>query len=139
MSTSGTDIVRQTYAALERGDVSALLELCSPEITVYQSEIVPWGGHRCGHDGLLTFLQTVMSHLDSKIETGDLYAAGDRIIQVGRTQGTVRATGEPFDAAETHVWQVRDDKIVAFEAYVDTDELSRALIARRPDNDTQNS
>ena len=129
MAERAIEIVRQNYAALERGDVAALLQLSSPEITVYQSELVPCGGHRSGHDGLVEFLQAVMSHLDSKVENADLYAAGDRIVQVGRTRGTVRATGESFDAAETHIWHVRDNKIIGFEAYVDTDELTRALAA----------
>ena len=138
MTATEIDIVRENYAALARGDVPALLALSSPDITVYQSELVPWGGRRSGHQGLLEFLKTVMSHLDSKVEAGDLYAAGDRVVQVGRTRGTVRATGEPFDAAETHIWQVRENKIITFEAYVDTDELTRALsVAHGADGDTQ--
>lgn len=123
------DIVRQTYAALERGDAPTLVALSSPDIVVYQSDLIPWGGRHSGHDGLKQFLQGVMSRVDSTIETAELYSAGDRVVQVGRTRGTVRATGKTFDAAETHIWRVRDDKIVAFEAYVDTDELTRALDA----------
>lgn len=129
MSNTEIDIVQQNYAALERGDVPALLALSSPDITVYQSELLPWGGQRHGHAGLLEFLQTVMANLDSHVEAGELYAAGDRVVQLGRTRGTARATGKTFDAAETHIWQVRDGKIVAFEAYVDTDELCRAIHA----------
>ncbi|WP_419818217.1 nuclear transport factor 2 family protein [Glaciibacter flavus] len=127
MTFNELELVRETYSALERGDVNALLAHASPDIAVFQSDLVPWGGDRARHEGLLMFLQSVMTHLDSKVEVGEMYIAGDTVVQVGRTRGVVRATGRSFDAAETHLWRVRGGQIVAFEAYVDTDELVRAL------------
>lgn len=124
------DVVRANYLALARGDVPALLALSDPEIEIYQSDLVPWGGRRSGHDGLVAFLTAVREHLASEVEPDELFVAGDRVVQVGRTRGTARHTGKPFDAAEVHVWTVRDGLIAGFDAYVDTDELLGAL---RPD------
>jgi ketosteroid isomerase-like protein len=50
-------------------------------------------------------------------------------VQIGRTAGTVVATGAPFDVAETHVWTVRDGRAVRFRAYVDTPAMLDALAA----------
>ncbi len=123
--------MRDNYAALSRGDIRALLELSDPGVTVYQSELLPWGGRRSGHEGLLDFLSTVRANLDSVVTPDELFTAGDRVVQVGRTRGTAISTGKAFDAAEVHLWQVRHGLITGFEAYVDTDELLRALSPER--------
>lgn len=120
-------VVRANYAALAIGDVPTLLSLSDPDIDIYQSDLVPWGGPRHGHAGLLAFLTAVSAHLDSHVEPEEMFVAGDHVVQVGRTRGTARTTGKAFDAAEVHVWTVRDGLVTKFEAHVDTDELRRAL------------
>lgn len=122
-------LVRAVYAALAKGDVAAILAMSDPAIEIYQTEELPYGGHYRGHEGLAKFLGGVRATLDSKVEIQNLYLAGDCVVQIGRTRGTARATGAPFDAAEVHVWRVRDGRIAGLTAYVDTDELGRALRA----------
>ena len=121
------DLVRGAYDALGRGDVAALLASVAPDVVIRQSELVPWGGVHHGHAGYLAFLQGVQTHLDSRVEVGSLYRAGDRIVQVGRTRGTARATGRSFDAAEVHVLRGRDGRGARCEAFVDEAEFGRAL------------
>ena len=53
-------------------------------------------------------------------------------MQVGRTRGTVRATGAPFDVPEVHVFTVAGGRVTRFEAYVDTAALLAALRAPAP-------
>jgi uncharacterized protein len=48
---------------------------------------------------------------------------GDTVIQVGRTRGFVRATGEHFDIPECHVWRFRDGKVVAAEFFIESGSL----------------
>jgi len=122
------DVVREMYRAFERADVGRSLELCAPEVTVHQSPAVPWGGDYTGRDGVVRFLTALGGALDSRPETERLFADGDgRVVQVGRTRGTVRRTGRRFDVAETHVWTVRDGLVVRFEAYIDVPAMLPAL------------
>ena len=44
-----------------------------------------------------------------------------------RTSRRVRATGGPFDVAETHVWTVEEGKVTRFESYIDTPKTREAL------------
>jgi ketosteroid isomerase-like protein len=123
-----TAVVRAVYEAFGRGDVAAIMALVAPDATVQQSPAVPWGGTYTGHAGLGEFLTALTGHLDSRPETERLFADGDgHVVQVGRTRGTVRATGAGFDVAEVHVWTVRDGLVQRYEAYLDTPAMRAAL------------
>ena len=128
MEHADIDVVRAVYDAFEQADVSAILELFSPDVTVYQSPALPWGGTHEGHDGLLTFLATLSTTIASTPETERLVADGDgHVAQVGITRGEVRATGVPFEIPETHIWTVRDGRVSCFEVYLDTAAMLAAL------------
>ena len=60
-----------------------------------------------------------------------IFEAGDHVVQRGRTQGTVRATGVAFDIPEVHVWTLRDGKVAAAEFYIDTPAMLAALEAQQ--------
>jgi ketosteroid isomerase-like protein len=124
------DVVQEMYRAFARGDAVRTLELCAPDVRVHQSPALPWGGDHVGHDGVLAFLTALGGALDSAPQTERLYADGaGTVVQVGRTRGTVRATGVPFDVPETHLWRIRDGRVVGFEAYLDTAAMLAALAA----------
>ena len=121
-------VVREMYAAFERADLARTLELCAPDVTVRQSTAVPWGGTYHGRDGVAAFLVALATHLDSRPVHERLVTDGaGGVVQVGRTRGTVRATGAPFDVAEVHVWTLRDGRVTRFEAYLDAEPMLRAL------------
>lgn len=121
-------VVAQMYQAFERGDIERIFALVAPDATVYQSPALPWGGSYTGHEGLGRFLTALTAHLDSRPQTEQLIADGDGgVVQVGRTRGIVRTNGAPFDVAEAHVWTVRDERIVRFEAYLNTAAMLQAL------------
>ena len=48
MSQEDVDIVRSIYDAFGRGEVRAMMGLLHPEVEVYQSERLPWGGRYAG-------------------------------------------------------------------------------------------
>jgi ketosteroid isomerase-like protein len=121
-------VVRAVYGAFASADVTAILELFSPDATVYQSPSLPWGGTHEGHDGLLHFLATLSTTIASTVETERLYADGDgHVVQVGTTRGEVRTTGARYAIPETHVWTVRDGRVTCFEVYLDTAAMLAAL------------
>ena len=127
MSTSNIDVIRGGYAAFERGDVPAIFALLDPEAEFYQSDELPWGGRYRGHAEIGEFLRRLSTSVESKVTAERFVEAGNQIVQIGRTRGTVRATGKPFDVPEVHVWTLRHGKIVRFEAYLDHATLQPAL------------
>ncbi|MGY1773777.1 nuclear transport factor 2 family protein [Blastococcus sp. SYSU D00813] len=126
-------LVREVYDAFGRGDVPRITALFADDGTVVQSPALPWGGEHRGHAGLGHFLTTLVTHLDSHPETERLLADGaGHVVQVGRTRGSVRATGAPFDVPEVHVFTLAGGRVTRFEAYLDTAAMLAALRAGAP-------
>jgi uncharacterized protein len=127
MSGRNTVVVASIYEAMKAGDLEGMLAVCDPEMTITQADVLPWGGHFVGRDGIIEFVTKLISTIASEVAHEELFEAGDRVIQRGRTVGTVRATGTAFDVPEVHVWTLRGGKIVAAEFYIDTPEMLAAL------------
>ena len=128
---SNVALVRRLYDAFESLDLDTILEIISPDVVVVQAPELPWGGEFQGHDGLGRFFGLLREHITSKVTHEEIFAAGDRVVQIGRTKGTVTATDQPFDVAEMHLLTVRDGKVVRFEAHIDTPAMLVALGRQR--------
>jgi ketosteroid isomerase-like protein len=127
---SNIEIIRELYAAFAAEGLGRVLELCDSDCVVTQDDALPWGGRYEGLDGVATFAIALGGAIDSVITDDAMYEAGDRVIQCGRSRGTVLATGAGFDMPEVHVWTLRDGLVTAAEFYIDThamlDVLSQA-------------
>ena len=124
---SNIAIIQELYEAFATEGLDRVLELCDPECVVVQDEALPWGGRHQGIDGVATFGALLGGTIHSVVTDGELFEAGDRVIQYGRSRGTVLASGVTFDMPEVHVWTVRDGKVTAAEFYIDTPAMLRAL------------
>jgi uncharacterized protein len=76
---------------------------------------------------VFTFFLTLVEHVESRVTTESLFAAGDHVVQTGRTRGTVKANGANFDIPEGHVWELRDGKVVRYQVYIDAPAMLEAL------------
>jgi ketosteroid isomerase-like protein len=124
------DTIRRVYGAFQTRDANLIQELFAPDIAISQTPALPWGGDYHGHDGAFTFLLKLVEHLESRVTTESLFAAGNHVVQTGRTRGTVVANGASFDVPEVHVWELRDGKVVRFQSYIDTPAMLDALNRR---------
>jgi ketosteroid isomerase-like protein len=121
------DVVTDAYAALGAKDLDGVVALCAPGVVVTQDDALPWGGEHVGADGLASFAIALVGAIDSQVTPLAIFQAGDRVIQYGRTAGTVRRSGRHFDVAECHVWTVADGRITKAEFYIDTPAMLDAL------------
>jgi uncharacterized protein len=121
------DVVRGIYAAMADRDFDALFPLIDDGCVITQDPALPWGGRFVGHDGLTAFALALTGAIDSVVTTDAMFAADGDVVQVGRTRGTTRATGVPFDVAEVHRWTIRDGKAVAAHFSIDTPAMLDAL------------
>jgi ketosteroid isomerase-like protein len=120
-------IVTALYEALETKDMTTLMELIDPEVEIIQTELLPWGGHYRGHQGLVDFFGKLTAHIKSQPEPVEFVQAGDHIVAIGNVRGQVNATGRTFDVRIVHVWTIRNGKALRFEAYIDTPQMLQAL------------
>jgi ketosteroid isomerase-like protein len=121
------ELVRRLYDAMAARDLETILEIFDPEVEIRQSDQLPWGGEFHGYDGLGEFFRRLSEHIDSKVSHDIVFAAGDRVVQVGRTAGHVKATGTTFDIHEMHLLTIRARKVIRFEAHIDTPAMLAAL------------
>lgn len=127
MSEANVDLVHAIYDAFARRDIPAIFAHFDPAIEITQSREVPWGGEYKGHNGALEFFGKLTQAIESELEHERLIDAGDSIVQIGRTSGKVRANGAAFDVFESHVWKIKDGKVVRFDSYIDNAKMRAAL------------
>jgi uncharacterized protein len=124
---ANVEVVRRLYEALAAADFATVLAITDPDIEISQTAELPWGGEYRGHDGLAEFAGKLTNSISSAVTHHSMFPAGDRVVQVGKTSGTVNETGARFDIDEVHVHTLRDGKIVRFEAHIDTPAMLAAL------------
>lgn len=121
------EVVQAIYEAMAAKDLDRLVELLSPDIVVDQDPALPWGGHYEGHDGFGRFALLLTGTIDSAVTIDAMFEAGGEVFQMGRTKGTVIATGASFDVPEVHRWRVEDGKAVKADFAIDTQAMLEAL------------
>jgi ketosteroid isomerase-like protein len=126
---SNLEIIKELYAAFAAGDMDRILELCDPDCVVLQDDALPWGGRYEGLDGVATFGLALGGTVDSVVTSDGLFEAGDRVIQFGRSRGTVVANGAVFDMPEVHVWTLCNGMVTTAEFY--TDSLAMLDVLKR--------
>jgi ketosteroid isomerase-like protein len=121
------EVIERIYRAFADKDLETVLALTAPDIVVEQDPALPWGGRYHGHDGLGEFVLKLLGAIDSAVTIHEMYAAGDQVVQYGRTAGTVRANGCQFDIPECHIWTVRDGKAITATYLIDSAAMLHAL------------
>lgn len=128
MSQEDVAVVQSAYEAFRRGDIQAIFTLLHPEIELYQSEWVPWGGKYKGHEEVGYFFSKLTETIESRVYPDQFIDDEEgHVVAVGHTRGSVRATRREFEVPVVHVWTIREGKADKFEAYIDTFQMRVAL------------
>jgi ketosteroid isomerase-like protein len=126
MSEAYVDQLRRGYEALNRGDVSVVLELLDPDIEWHEPSPSPDAGSHRGRDSFERFIRGWIESFDGfRIEPEQVVERGDRLIAVVRQSGRGRASGVEVEARLAHVWAVEDGRAVRWEAIPDADQALR--------------
>jgi len=131
MSQSNVDLIRNLYAAFARGDGPTVIAAMDPAIVWNEAENFPYAdrgpyvGPAAVAEGVFSRLATEWDHFQAV--PAEFLDAGDTVVVLGRYKGTYNATGFPLDAQFAHIWRLRDQKIAAFQQYVDTAQAIRVM------------
>ena len=120
-------LIRALYAAYASRDMQTIFATLSPNIRITQTPLLPWGGTFEGSEGAQKFMGLLTGHIDSIAAIERIFEAGDQVVVSGRTSGTVKANGAPFDVYIAHVLTVQDGKVVAADYFIDTPAMLAAL------------
>jgi ketosteroid isomerase-like protein len=99
VSKKNVEIIAELYGALARRDLPTIMDLIGPEIIVSQTTLLPWGGEYHGFEGVQQFFIELYRTVESQLAVEEFVDAGDRVIVIGWTRGSVRATGRPLISA----------------------------------------
>lgn len=129
MSKSNYDIIKAHYAGSDTGDLDAMLAPLDANTAWTEMAGFPCAGTYHGPDAIV---QNVFAALgqdwDGYTLTVDrVLDAGDTIVGVGTYTGVYRKTGKKMEARVTHVWDLKDGKVVRFEQFTDTLLVAEAM------------
>lgn len=123
-------VVRDAYAAFQRGDIPGVIEMLSDDVdwfTPGTPEQIPYAGRLRGPEAVGGFFgRLAESEEITHFEPQEFVAQGDKVVVTGNYRGRTRPAGRDFDLDWLHVFTVRDGKVVAFREYVDTAALAEA-------------
>jgi len=129
---TGARVATAIYEAFNRGDVASVLARLAPQVQWRLAESHPYspaGEAWIGHAAVVEhFFARAAADWDAfTVAVRRVHDAGDIVIAEVRYAGTFAATGRALDAQGCHVWSMRGDKVIAFQQYVDTNQLQTVM------------
>jgi ketosteroid isomerase-like protein len=120
---TNVEVVQESYEAVGRGDIPALLDLLTDDVewTFQGPSVIPFAGTRRGREGVAEFFSLVGGNLEfERFEPREFVAQGDTVVVLGFERSLVKPTGRTFEQEWAHVYKLRDGKVAEFLALEDT-------------------
>lgn len=124
-----TAIAQQAYNNFKTGNIQALLDQMSADITWQLPDVpgVPLAGRRTGRDGAADFFATVARDQEVvEFEPREFVAQGDKVVSLGYYKWRVKETGREFESDFVHIFTIRDGKVAGFREHFDTAVVAAA-------------
>jgi uncharacterized protein len=135
-NSSNVQLVQNTYAAFDRGDIDAVIAAMHPDIDWHEAEHSPWhapGGHHTATEVLNNVFARIPHDFDSfEVHPTAFHDAGDTVIVEGRYPASAATSADPLDAQVCHIWRVRDGRLAGFQQYTDTWQFAHVASAPTP-------
>lgn len=128
---SNADLIRQHYAANDRGDLDGMLAPFATDIRWTEAAGFPYAGTYIGPDAVTrnVFRRIQEEWDDYTVAIDEIVDGGDVVVAIGTYSGTYTQTGRFFAARVAHVWRVVGGEVVTFEQITDTELVNRAMRA----------
>jgi len=133
MTTSPTAVIQSMYAAFGRGDIEALLGLCTDDVdwNMLGSIGHPYLGRFQGKAELLRWFGLVAEFDDIQaFEPREFLAGPDHVTVLGWERTRVKPAGGVFETPWVHVFSLRDSKVARFVGLYDTAAVEAARHAK---------
>jgi len=125
------EIIKDMYNSFAKGDVEAVLSAMTAQTEWNEAENFPYadGNPYIGPDAIVG----VFARLGEEWEywnLADLQVMGmenEMVLATGRYQAKHKKTGKEIDAQMAHLWWTKDGKVIKFQQYADTKQVSEAI------------
>lgn len=128
--TVNTLTVRACYEKFGSGDISGLLEMFAEDIDwiIPDIENAPFAGSWHGRESVREYFSVLArSEEITDFEPREFIAQGDKVVILGRSTSTVRATGRHYSTEWVHVCTLKNGKMTDFHEFFDTAAAMRAF------------
>ena len=115
------EIIREFYETLN-------LELVDPEVDWNVADGLLVDGHYQGRKAMQEWANKLAAQFDDwKHVPEQLLDLGNVIIASGRYQGGSQVTGKPFNVPFSHIWFMKDGRIIKLNQHINTLMLHRVI------------
>lgn len=119
---TNSEIIHALYAAFGAGDVPAVLDTLTEDVSWTEAAGFPYGGTYTGREAVLenVFMKLGTEWDGFSAVAEELIAQGDTVVAIGEYSGTCLATSRRFAAPFAHIWKLRDGRAYRFQQICDT-------------------
>ena len=126
-----TQVIKDAYAAFQRGDVAAIVNACDENVEWYgvigTEGVLPQSGLRHGRAAVAEFFKQVAESTDfNSFEPKEFVAQGDKVVAQGSYSARMKPSGQTYASDWVMVFTVRNGKVTGFQEYSDSAQLVRA-------------
>ena len=117
-------ILRETLAAFNSGDLERILDFVHPEFEgVVPPEYSAEPDTYRGHEGIRRYFRTFEEVMEEvRFEPERFWQAGDAVAVTMRLTAKGRQTSIPVEQRFAQVWRLRDGRVVGVQSYVSVSE-----------------
>ena len=124
------DIIKSTYegkTSEENG--KNLAAYVAKDISWTEAKGFPYAGTYIGLENVTrnVFYRLGSEWIDYKFTPEDYVASEGKVVAYGTYTGTYKVTGKPFTARVAHIWKLKEQKIISFEQFVDSQPVNDAM------------
>ncbi|MBI2376996.1 MAG: nuclear transport factor 2 family protein [Deltaproteobacteria bacterium] len=134
-TNDNVELVKRAYAAFGRGDIPAILDMMTPDVTigiVGRKEDAPFLGMSTGPAGVGEFFKQLGEAQEiHSFEPERFLGAEEKVFVWGGYHWTMRKSGVSKRSEWLHVLTVRDGRIAAWQGHNDTAMLAAAYHGSR--------
>ena len=125
---TNVELIKKFYHAFKNKDTETCRSLCDENIEWQLSEGMPNGGVFVGKDAIFKeyFPKMLSNFKEFHSIPEHISDMKDHVMVTGKYQGTSKK-GKSFEVSFSHVYHIKDDKIVQFRQFTDTEKITESL------------
>jgi uncharacterized protein len=128
MKATNSETLRSSYEALNRGDISKVLEVIDEDIVWQEGALSPEAGSHRGRESFEAFFRSWLASFNEfTIEPLEVIERGDVLIAVVHQSGRGQASGIEVSVEIAHAWTIRAGRAVRWQAFSSREEALEAL------------
>ena len=113
-------IVKDMYAAFNRGDIPFILGQLSPNVKwmSHLDPVIPWSGDRAGR--VPDFFKDINDSVEVQgFEPDEYVAEGNTVVSTGTFACAAKTSGRAASTKWTFIWKFTDGKVTSYEQFSD--------------------